>query len=120
MYIGTWPTAKKTTMSNARTIAFGLNRTIELLFAISAALVVVEAASAEALAAIVHRLPYHGSKSFLVLDDSKMIAQGVWPADAHPLRIEFPWGADPWIESSRAPNCGAPTSAWRRQADLHV
>ena len=55
----------------------------------SAPLVVVEAASAEALAAIVHRLPHYGSKSFLVFDDGKVVEQGVWPTDARPLRIEF-------------------------------
>ena len=55
----------------------------------SAPLVVVEAASAEALAAIAHRLPHYGSKSFLVFDDGKVVEQGVWPTDARPLRIEF-------------------------------
>ncbi len=88
MYIGSWPTAKKTTSSYARTIAFGLDRTIEFLFSNSAPLV-VEASSVKTLGAIVYRLPHHGSKSFLVFDDGKVTAQGVWPADTRPLKIEF-------------------------------
>ena len=52
-------------------------------------MVVVEAASVKTLGAIVHRLPHYGSKSFLVFDDGKVTAQGVWPPDAGPLRIEF-------------------------------
>ncbi len=89
MYIGSWPTAKKTTTSNARTIAFGLDRTIEFLLANSVPLVVVEGQSVGTVGAIVHRLPHYGSKSFLVFDDGKVTAQGVWPADARPFRIEF-------------------------------
>ncbi len=88
MYIGSWPTAKKTT-SYARTIAFGLDRTIEFLFANSAPLV-VEAQLVEILGAIVYRLPHYGSKSFLVFDNGKVTAQGVWPSNTRPLRIEFP------------------------------
>ncbi len=89
MYIGGWSTAKKTTMSKARTIPSGLDRTIEFLLANSAPLVVVEGQSVGTLGAIVHRLPHYGSKSFLVLDDGKVTAQGVWPADARPLKNEF-------------------------------
>ena len=50
---------------------------------------VVEAQLVEILGAIVYRLPHYGSKSFLVFDDGKVTAQGVWPADARPHGVEF-------------------------------
>ena len=59
------------------------------MFANSAPLVVVEAQSVGTLGAIVHRMPHYGSKSFLVFDDGKVTAQGVWPTDVRPLKNEF-------------------------------
>ena len=52
--------------------------------------VVIEADSAQALAAVSPKLPHYGAKSYLAFEGGKLAASGIWPPDAKPLRVEFP------------------------------
>ena len=52
--------------------------------------IVIEADSAEALAAVTAKLPHYGATSFLLFDGGEVVAKGVWPPSAKPLRVEFP------------------------------
>ena len=52
--------------------------------------VVIEADSAAALAAVSPKLPHYGAKSYLLFDQGELITSGIWPPDAKPLRVEFP------------------------------
>ncbi|MEO6696526.1 MAG: hypothetical protein ABIN45_00790, partial [Gammaproteobacteria bacterium] len=44
-------------------------------------IVVISAASTEALHALIRPLPHYGKESYLVFEDGKVIERGVWPAE---------------------------------------
>ncbi len=52
--------------------------------------IVIEADSAGALAAISRKLPHYGAKSYLVFDQGKLTTSGIWQPTAKPLRVELP------------------------------
>jgi len=52
-------------------------------------LLVVEADDPMALELILRPLPHYGRKGYLVFEGSKVINQGLWPARAGPLSVEF-------------------------------
>lgn len=52
-------------------------------------LLVVEADDLTALELILRPLPHYGRKGYLVFEGSKVIDQGLWPAQAGPLSVRF-------------------------------
>ena len=52
-----------------------------------APIAVISAQNAEALRAIARALPHYGSQSYLVFEGSKVVARGVWPAQAPLVRV---------------------------------
>ena len=48
---------------------------------------IVSARDADALKAVLRALPHYGSQSYLVFDGPKVIARGVWPAEAPLIRV---------------------------------
>jgi hypothetical protein len=52
-----------------------------------APIAVISAQNAEALRAITRALPHYGSQSYLVFEGSKVVARGVWPAQAPLVRV---------------------------------